>query len=81
MNFIIFKINNVPHIVIEILFKNDKEIITCFYEVLTRHTNLNYCYGVNDMKKFNMIKQYLINSIINGKSFYKDIDLSSIKAF
>jgi len=81
MNFIIFKINNVPHIVTEILFKNDKEIITFFYEVLTRYTNLNYCYGVNDMKKFNMIKQYLINSIINGKSFYKDIDLSSIKAF
>lgn len=79
MNFITFKINNIPHIVSYILYDSNKKIITFFYDVLTKHTNFKYCYEVNDVKEFNVIKQYIINSTINGKSFFSNVDLSSIK--
>ena len=79
MNYIIFKDNNnIPLIAIDILYNHNK-IRTFFYEVLTKHTNFDYCYKVKDMKEFNMIKQYIINSTINGNSFFSNVDLSSIK--
>ena len=79
MNYITFKVNNVPCIAVDILYNHNKKIITFFYEVLTKHTNFDYCYKVKDLKEFNMIKQYIINSTINGNSFFSGIDLSSIK--
>lgn len=79
MNFITFKVNNVPCIAVDILYNHNKKIITFFYEVLTKHTNFDDCYKVKDMKEFNMIKQYIINSTINGNSFFSNVNLSSIK--
>lgn len=79
MNYIIFKVNNLPHIATDIIYNSNKEIITFFYEVLTKHTNFKYCYEVNDVKEFNVIKQYIINSTINGNSYFSNVDLSSIK--
>ena len=81
MNFITFKINNIPHIVSYILYDSNKKIIDFYYIVLNRNTKMYFCYEVKDMKEFNYIKNYITTSLINGNSFYKNIDIGSIKAF
>lgn len=56
-----------------------KKIIDFYYIVLTKSTKMYFCYEVKDMKEFNYIKNYITTSLINGNSFYKNIDIGSIK--
>ena len=74
-----FKIdNNITFVLNQVYYNDDKECIGCSFTLLNQLIYYREPYNLKDEKEFNVVKRCLINSIINNKLFYQNIDMSTI---
>lgn len=79
MNYMTFKENNnITFVLTQIYYNSDNECIGCSFTLLYQTIYCREPYNLKDENEFNIVKRYLINSIINNKLFYQDIDMSTI---
>lgn len=79
MNYMTFKENNnITFVLTQVYYNNDNECIGCSFTLLYQTIYNREPYNLKDENEFNIVKRCLINSIINNKLFYQNIDMSTI---
>lgn len=77
MNCMTFKDKyNISYILRQVCY-NNKECIGCSFMQFEQARYITP-YHLKDENEFNVVKQWLINLIINNKLFYQNVDMSTI---
>lgn len=79
MNYITFKDeDNISYVLSNVYYNKNKKCINCSFISLEQARYNIGLYNLKNENEFNLVKQWLINLIINNKLFYQNVDMSTI---